>query len=236
MTGFESDMPPFPGLRETPVRIAPGLWSSLPPDQQTAPYDRHAAGYDMLIGSPLYHRPAWGAWPSCHAAAARDALADAQAGPILDCGCGSLLFTADTYRTLSAGRTTFLDRSLAMLRRGQRRLPDGHFLQGSALDLPFREGTFSQVLCWGTLHVLGTPSGLIAELRRVAMPGGRVALSTLVRGDRWLGEYMLGMLHRKGELAAPETEAAVTDAFTGHFEFASSRRIGNLLFLTGFTR
>lgn len=118
--------------------LRPEIASCLADADRPAHYDRNALGYDLLISSAVYHRPAWGAWPSCHAEAARMALADCPSGPILDAGCGSLLFTADVYRTVGRTEMICLDRSLGMLRRGQRRMPAGQFWHGGALALPFR--------------------------------------------------------------------------------------------------
>ncbi len=222
-------------LRDDAVttQLASGITSCLADADRPAHYDRIAWGYDLLISSALYYRPAWGAWPSCHAEAARMALADCPSGPILDAGCGSLLFTADVYRAVGRTDMICLDRSLGMLRRAQRRMPAGQFWHGSALELPFRDGVFGTTLCWGTVHVLGTPSGLLAELRRVTRPGGQVAISTLVRSKRAAGEFMLKMLHRRKELARPETEEEVCASFQRHMHMHATRRVGDFLFLTG---
>lgn len=213
--------------------IGPDLWSCLPESQRPADYDRIAAGYDILIGNPLYHRIAWGTWPSCHSRAVLAAVDKAKAEFGFDCGCGSLLFTASTYSSVDSDRIVFLDRSLGMLRRARRRLPEGCFLQGNALDLPFRNEAFSLTMCWGTLHVLGSSSSLLRELHRVTAPGGLVAISTLVRSDRVIGERMLTMLHKQGEIAKPETEDQVRAAFSAHFLIENGARSGNFLFLTG---
>src|SRR5688500_5856184 len=73
------------------------IWSALPeggPDQR---YDRRAAAYDRVVGSRLYNRVLWGSSPAAYAAFAARAVSS-DAGPMLDAGCGSLVFTAGTLR------------------------------------------------------------------------------------------------------------------------------------------
>ena len=72
-------------------------------------YDLGAWFYDLVVGSRLYHRTVWGMPPDQHLAFARRALdlssnePDESDGPILDAGCGSLLFTASTSGLVGSG-------------------------------------------------------------------------------------------------------------------------------------
>lgn len=223
-----------PSVRLTP--LSSGLWTSLPPEMRGADYDRIASGYDLLVGNPVYNRIVWGVWPRRYADAAAEALALASNGPALDCGCGSLVFTAPAYRQASPDCLILFDNSTGMMARGQRRLPLGTFVQGSALDMPFADSVFPTVMAWGLLHVFGSGSGLLSELRRVTGEGGTITISTLVLGERRIANRMLGLLHRKGEAAEPETEEQVTAAFSRHFLLECRERHGAMLFLQGKVR
>lgn len=100
-----------------------GLLSAMAPGDRGAPYDRQAAIYDGLVGNALYNRVLWGASIASYAASAASAVT-AAAGPLLDVGCGSAVFTAPAY--LAAERPlVLLDRSLGMLARAAKRL-HGH--------------------------------------------------------------------------------------------------------------
>jgi ubiquinone/menaquinone biosynthesis C-methylase UbiE len=219
---------------DQPLRAAPsGIWSTLPAADEAASYDRIAAGYDALIGNPLYNRIVWGCPTSRYADAARREIAQAGPGPILDAGCGSLVFTAGPYADAPLDRMVLLDRSMVMLQRGQRRLPGGAFVQGDGLALPFAGGVFDTVMAWGMLHIFGSQAPFLAELERVAAPGARIALSALVLSNRGLGDRVLGMLHKNGEVAVPETGAAAARAFAERFDADPPQQIGSMLFLTG---
>jgi hypothetical protein len=67
--------------------------SLSPVAPQVRAYDMGAWLYDFIVGSRPYHHLAWGMAPSRHAEFAEHALGVTGAGPILDAGCGSLLFT-----------------------------------------------------------------------------------------------------------------------------------------------
>lgn len=51
-------------------------------------------------------------------------------------------------------------------------LPPDRVQQGSALDLPFPQGTFDTVITIGTLHHTGDLVTAVSEVRRVLRPGG----------------------------------------------------------------
>jgi ubiquinone/menaquinone biosynthesis C-methylase UbiE len=209
------------------------IWSVLPEVEREAPYDRMARAYDWLIGNTIYNRLVWGNWSKLYRDAAADALKAPAEGPILDCGCGSLIFTSAAYQSALLSRMILFDRSLGMMRRGAKRLEGGTFLQGDALALPFADASFGLCLSWGLAHIFGSESELFAELRRVTQPGGLVKLSTLVLAGRSPGDSILPQLHKRGEIAQPETANTVRQAFARHFSIEADVLRGNMLFLTG---
>lgn len=219
-----------PDARLAPV--AAGIRSSLPVSQRAAGYDRIAATYDAVVGNAVYNRLVWGCPVARYAQAAETLIAAAPTGPLLDLGCGSLVFTHAAYRPV-ADRLILFDRSLAMLSRGRRRLPQGQFVQGDAFAKPFKPGAFAGGCAWGMLHVFGTGSLFLDALASTVEPGAPIAISTLVLSDRRIGNAMLGLLHRQGEAARPETADAVRRAFDTLFVTDTVDQCGSMLFLTG---
>ena len=73
---------------------------------------------------------------------------------------------------------TGIDIAAAMVEIASRRHPEAVFVQGSATELPFADGSFDAAV--GNLVILhvGEPERAAQELVRVLVPGGRVALST----------------------------------------------------------
>ncbi len=170
---------------------------------------RLAAGYDRVIGHPLYQRLTFGNHPADYAAFARAALAAAPGGLFLDAGCGSLLFTAGVYRR-AVRPIVALDESLGMLRRARARLagPDGRLpahvllLQGDLFDLPFRTASFPTVLAEGVLHLVAAAEGLVGALDALVADGGGLYLTSLVTSGRPADLY-LRWIHLLGEVARP---------------------------------
>jgi ubiquinone/menaquinone biosynthesis C-methylase UbiE len=125
------------------------------------------------------------------------ALLNIQAGyHVLDVGCG----TGDDVRILAThvgatGRVVGVDMSAAMIREAQQRtnqidLPV-EFHQGDAHNLPFETASFDCCRADRVLQHLSHPRQALAELVRVAKPGGMILVSepdweTLVidAGDR----------------------------------------------------
>ena len=216
-----------------PQPLSDGIATILSPAERPADYDRIAGLYDLVVGNGLYNRLVWGNWPSRYADAARRALDTAAGGEVLDCACGSLCFTAAAYRTGRPDRMMLFDRSLGMLRRARRRLPNGRFLQGDALAMPFRDRIFGTTMAWGSLHIFETGSPLLSELRRVTAPGGRVFATGLALAGRWPGDWMLAQLHDRGEAAPPRRWEAMRDEFNRVFPGSRADLQGNLLLLEG---
>jgi hypothetical protein len=74
-----------------------GIWSVLAADADRAVHDdRLAAWYDRVVGNRLYNRLVWSTSPRAYAEFAATAVASAS-GPLLDVGCGTAVFTADSY-------------------------------------------------------------------------------------------------------------------------------------------
>jgi SAM-dependent methyltransferase len=194
------------------------VWSVLPPDVPGQRYDGRAKAYDAVVGSRLYNRLLWGSSPRAYSAFAARALAWGS-GPLLDGGCGSLVFTADVYARATRP-IVLVDRSIGMLRAARARLlracaltpssigpPDEIvLLQGDIRRLPFRDGSFDTVLSMGMLHLFEDAGTIVTALSNAARPGGQLFLTSLIAETR-VGRRYLSVLHRAGEVAAPRTRA-----------------------------
>ncbi len=73
---------------------------------------------------------------------------------------------------------TGVDIAAAMVELASRRHPGAVFVQGSATELPFADGTFDAAVGNVVILHVGEPERAAQELARVLVPGGGVALST----------------------------------------------------------
>lgn len=95
----------------------------------------------------------------------------------LDVGCGEGRFC----RRLAARgiATTGIDPTVAMLAEARRRHGEGRYLCARAEALPFADASFDLVLAYLTLIDIDDCEAAIAEMARVAAPGGRVLIANL---------------------------------------------------------
>lgn len=109
------------------------------------------------------------------------------AGPddtVLDVACGPGLVAAAFARV--ARHVTGIDVTPAMLDRAReltRGLANTAFDQGDVLPLPYPDGRFSIVVSRFAFHHFPDPRGVLAEMRRVCRPGGRVVVCDLLSSD-----------------------------------------------------
>ena len=128
-------------------------------------YDRRADEYDQwYMGTGLFadrDRPGWDEEREALCAV----VATLPPAATLDVACGTGFLTRHLR-----GAVTGLDQSERMLAIARERRPDGRFVTGDALALPFADGEFDRVLTghfYGHLE-LGDRGRFLAEARRVA--------------------------------------------------------------------
>jgi ubiquinone/menaquinone biosynthesis C-methylase UbiE len=104
-------------------------------------YERRAAEYDdWWLGTGRFagrRRPAWRAETEA-LTRTLEALPPART---LDVACGTGFLTQHLR-----GEITGLDQSASMLELAQARVPEGRFVQGDALELPFADDSFERLL------------------------------------------------------------------------------------------
>ena len=128
-------------------------------------YERRAAEYDdWWVGTGLFanhERPGWNE----EAAALTRTLEALPPARTLDVACGTGFLTQHLR-----GELTGLDQSTSMLELARARVPEGRFVQGDALELPFAHDSFERVLTsffYGHLEEDDRES-FLREARRVA--------------------------------------------------------------------
>lgn len=112
-------------------------------------------------------------------------LADVTTGSTaaaLDVGCGPGALTQVLVARLGAGRVAAVDPSSPFVDATRQRLPGVDVRLGRAEALPFGDAAFDVVLAQLVVHFLAEPVRGIAEMARVARPGGVVAAAVWDHG------------------------------------------------------
>lgn len=90
------------------------------------------------------------------------------------CGTGAVLSALTGELSPPAPRLYGLDIAPGFLRQAARHAPAARLTLGDALRLPYAAGSFDLVYCHYLLLWLAAPLAALAEMRRVARPGGWV--------------------------------------------------------------
>ena len=159
-------------------------------------------------------------------------LAELRAGErVVDVACGTgVVSRLAARRVAPRGTVTGLDLNEGMLAVAMRLpLPPDltiDWRQGSALALPFADGTFDVVLCQQGLQFFPDRLKALAEMHRVLKPVGRVALSA------WTGPSPYFTAQREGLARYLSAEAASTSAAA--FSLGDAEEFRGLLEGAGF--
>ena len=179
--------------------VEPQIYSVLPDNESGNEYDtQFGFVYDWVACNPIYNRLIWGYSVKIFPQIANDALRSTAEGKVLDLGCGSLAFTAETYSQYSDRPVILVDQSLKMLRIGKSRLikrkgkvPDNLvFLHADALHLPFKEKAFKTILSENLLHCLNDTNILLKKLENIISKDAKMYFTTLVRNNRLADKYL----------------------------------------------
>jgi ubiquinone/menaquinone biosynthesis C-methylase UbiE len=140
---------------------------------------------------------------------------------VLDVACGPGLIVCAFAP--SVRHVTGIDLTPAMLERGrvlarEQGLDNVEFREGDVLPLPFADASFSIVVSRFAFHHFERPAAVLAEMRRVCRPGGRVAVADLtISADASKAETF----HRMEMLRDPSHARALTlDELRGLFAAA----------------
>jgi ubiquinone/menaquinone biosynthesis C-methylase UbiE len=182
--------------------IEPHIYSVIQDGVSTNFFDKMASFYDLVICNPLYNRLVWGYSVKNYDILTHNALTSSKDGWVLDAGCGSLAFTARTYLRYSERPVVLLDHSFRLLRIAKSRLTrlNGDvpanmvFLQGDALQLPFRPKIFKTIISLNLLHVLDDVRKVLLGFRNILTDHGTMSFTTLIENNRFADKYLYYVL------------------------------------------
>jgi len=96
---------------------------------------------------------------------------------LLDVGCGPGTITVEFAKRLVPGRVVGVDAASAAIEKASIFAADNlEFMIGNAYGLPFDDNSFDVVHSHQTLQHLADPVAALREMRRVAKPGGLIAV------------------------------------------------------------
>ena len=110
-----------------------------------------------------------------------------------------------------------LDITFAMLAEGKARIREDagnqniRLVCGSALDLPFSNGSLDVILCGLGTHHIPVPR-LISEMRRVLTPGGKLVLADVCASRFWRSRPGLLLIHFMAQRYRAANQNARTEA------------------------
>jgi ubiquinone/menaquinone biosynthesis C-methylase UbiE len=155
---------------------------------------------------------------------------------VLDVACGPGNFTREFARAVGdGGLAVGIDASQTMLARGAAELEDADLanvalIRGDATRLPFQNGVFDGLCCFAALHLFADPLAALDEMRRVLVPGGRIAIMTSVRRQLTL-RLLKPLIERTSGMRVFESEEVVTALQKRGFENVRQRLAGLVQFV-----
>jgi len=186
--------------------------------ERSAPdFGARARVYDSL-------RPTDAGWWEAFAALVE--LGDLRGRRVLDIGCGTGRL-ASALADEARAKVWGIDESSEMVAVARETVPAGVGIrQGTAEQLPFRDGWFDRVTMSLVIHLVDRPRAL-GEARRVVPTDGRVAISTFHPdhfASYWLNPYFPS-IRRIDEERFPTPETMEAELAEAGFPLFASRRL-----------
>jgi SAM-dependent methyltransferase len=128
---------------------------------------------------------------------------------LLDAGCGAGLLAA--LAAADGVRVTGLDAAPGLVARAAARTPAGTFVVGDLEHLPFADGAFACVTALNCVLYATDPARALAELARVAAPGGHVLVTLGTGADSDESAALVDPLIPPGVEASSRLTADLTD-------------------------
>jgi len=166
----------------------------------------------------------------------------ARATSLADIGCGMAHWSRLLYRSLAPGATLVgVDREPAWVARAFPTFRQDHpdaterrvrFLVGDACDLPLQSDSFDVVTCQTLLMHLADPAAALAEMVRIARPGGLVLcvepnnlinalyMNALTGGqpvEELVRKFELWLRYQRGRIALGRGDNAIGELLPGLF-------------------
>jgi ubiquinone/menaquinone biosynthesis C-methylase UbiE len=115
-----------------------------------------------------------------------DAVATDAGSVVLDVACGPGIITAALAPRVR--EVVAFDLTPEMLIKARQRCADAGlsnvvFREGSALDMPFSDGSFDAVVTRLSIHHFQSPPRLMAEMVRVLKPGGTLVVADVISSE-----------------------------------------------------
>jgi SAM-dependent methyltransferase len=126
--------------------------------EQGEPYERYVGRWSRPVGRELL------AW-----------LAVPQGATWLDVGSGTGALSETILAAASPAAVTGVDSAEGFVAHARVAVPAATFVVGDAQGLPFGDGSFDAVVSGLVLNFVPDPGRAVAEMTRVARPGGTVA-------------------------------------------------------------
>jgi ubiquinone/menaquinone biosynthesis C-methylase UbiE len=151
---------------------------------------------------------------------------------VLDVGCGSASDTIAFARLVGkAGKVTGIDvdaEAIALANARAQEMKVAKWVQhevGDAHRLPYADASFDSVHCARMLHHVANPQQVIAEMVRVAKPGGWVVLSDMDMSSRTVDVADAALLETEWELRKARS-LIFDDAYTGRSLYRWAKQAG----------
>jgi SAM-dependent methyltransferase len=176
-----------------------------------------------LIADEWHER--WGSFAAPAWSAVLDVAEPATGQRVLDVGCGSgdLLAHLDGLGLFVAG----VDPAPGMVSRARSAAPTADVRVAEAADLPWDDDSFDLAIAVNALHLADEAGPALAEMGRVVVPGGHVAIVTWAeRRHNDVDVIARALAADDGDEPAPDQEPPVAEAFDRLLDEAGLTAVG----------